>query len=238
MQYLALLYAAEDERSDPTTEAFAEDLRGYERFDEIAGDAIVGGEALEPSTQAITVRHRGGEVVVTDGVYTEAAEVVGGLFVLEADDLDAVIALARNIPAAEHGAVELRPLVEWSQQAPGDRTARRYLALLAGEETEADEPGTAAWDAAVVEHERFAADAGERVLGGGALHPAATATTVRVRDGAVELHDGPFMETNEVVGGLYLLLAADDEEVTALAARIPLGPDGVVELRPVMEFDG
>ena len=155
-----------DERSDPDNPEWADDLQRYERFGEVAGDAIVGGEALEPSAQAVTIRYQDGGSVVTDGPYTESTEVVGGLFVLEADDLDAAIDLARQIPAAEDGAVEVRPLVEWFQHhdRPLPTGARRYLALLAGQETEASKPGTPAWEAAVDEHARFGEEAAGAIV--------------------------------------------------------------------------
>lgn len=237
MQYIALLYGAEGEETDPTSEAFAQDLKRYERFGEIAGDAIVGGEALAPSSEAVTIRHRPDGPVVTDGPHSESAEVIGGLYVLEADDLDEALELARQIPAAEDGAVEVRPSFEWSQRHPSlTGGARRWLALLAGEETDADRPGTDAWDAAIREHDRFGAEFGDAIVGGAALHPSDTATTVRVRDGRTLLTEGPYPEANEVVGGLYLLLARDRKEAVGIAARIPMGGSGLVEVRPVLEF--
>ena len=74
--------------------------------------------------------------------------------------------------------------------------------------------------------------------GGAALYPTSTATTVRVRGGRggdVVTSDGPYAETKEVLGGFYLLEAADLDEAIALAAKIPgaWGP-GAVELRPVI----
>ncbi len=238
MLYLALLYGEETEVADPSTQAFADDLARYEAFGELAGDAIVGGEALEPTKVGITIRHEPAGPVITDGVFSEATEVVGGLYVLEAADFDAAIELARHIPAAEDGAVELRPLVEWFQdQRPLPEGTRRYLALLVGEETVASHPGTPEWDAAVAEHAAFGREAGDAIVGGAALHPAESATVVRVRGGELLVTEGTFAEAAEVVGGLYLLAGRDDREVAALAARIPMGEGGVVQLRPVIEFE-
>lgn len=241
MKYLALLFAEETEASEPGTAAWDEDIARYERFDEIAGHAIVGGEALLPSSEAVTIRYpsdsgRPADAVVSDGPFTESTEVVGGLFVFEVEDLDQATELARHLPAAEDGAVELRPLAGWGQdEAPEGRT--RYLAFLAGPESPADQPGTPEWDAAVAEHDAFAEAAGDAVLGGGALHPAATATTVRVRSGELLLTDGPFTEAHEIVGGLYVLATTSRDEAVELAQKIPMGAGGIVEVRPVVEFD-
>ncbi len=73
-------------------------------------------------------------------------------------------------------------------------------------------------------------DAGE------ALHPTSTATTVRVRDGRVIATDGPFAETKEALGGIYIVSAADLDEAIALAARLPGALHGSIEVRPILEL--
>ena len=70
------------------------------------------------------------------------------------------------------------------------------------------------------------------------LHPVATATSVRVRDGKRLVTDGPFAETREQLGGYYLINAMDLDEAIAIAARIPPARKGTVEIRPVMEIPG
>jgi hypothetical protein len=68
--------------------------------------------ALQPAETATTLRHGGGKVVVTDGPFAEAKEVLGGFEVLECADLDEAIAIAKRFPALKSGmAVELLPLV-------------------------------------------------------------------------------------------------------------------------------
>lgn len=240
MHYLALLYGVEDATADPTSPAFAADLERYERFSELAGDAIAGGEALHPSDSAITLRYgQDGHPVVTEGTFPEATEVIGGFFVLEADDLDAAIDLAKHIPAAEDGAVELRPLVDWFEDRRDlPEGHERYLVTLAGTESDATEPGTPEWEAGAQAHGRFAERYPEAILGGGALHPAETGTVVRVRGGDTLLTEGTFAEATEVIGGLYLLAADSRETITAVAKELPMGPGGVVGIRPIVELEG
>lgn len=68
------------------------------------------------------------------------------------------------------------------------------------------------------------------------LHPADTATTVRVAEGRTLITDGPFAEAKEAVGGFMLLEAPNLDAAIALAARIPTARlGGAVEIRPVME---
>ena len=73
------------------------------------------------------------------------------------------------------------------------------------------------------------------VIGGASLHPAQTATTVRVRDEQVLITDGPFADTKEIFAGFYLVEAEDLDQATEIAVQIPavrLG--GCVEIRPVL----
>jgi hypothetical protein len=74
---------------------------------------VVGGEQLQPVETATTVRVRDGETLLTDGPFLDAKEHLGGYFLVDADDLDAALAIAARIPAARlGGAIEVRPLVE------------------------------------------------------------------------------------------------------------------------------
>jgi hypothetical protein len=65
------------------------------------------------------------------------------------------------------------------------------------------------------------------------LLPAHTATTVRVRNGKVNVTDGPFMETKEALAGFYLVDAASLDEAIAIAAKIPPAAVGSIEVRPI-----
>ena len=73
-------------------------------------------------------------------------------------------------------------------------------------------------------------------VGGNALQPTHTATTVRVRNGKVSTTDGPFAETKEQLGGYYLLEAKDLNDAIQVAAKIPSSRLGSIEVRPIMEF--
>src|SRR5215211_3434944 len=70
------------------------------------------------------------------------------------------------------------------------------------------------------------------------LHPTATATSVRVREGKRLVTDGPFAETREQLGGYFLIDARDLDEAIAIAERIPGARWGTVEIRPVIEIAG
>ena len=70
------------------------------------------------------------------------------------------------------------------------------------------------------------------------LHPASTATCVRVREGKRLVTDGPFAETREQLGGYFLIHAGNLDEAIGIAGQIPGGRIGTVEIRPVIELAG
>ena len=74
-------------------------------------------------------------------------------------------------------------------------------------------------------------------LGGDALQPTHTATTLRVRNGKLSTTDGPFAETKEQLGGYYLLEAKDLNDAIQAAAKIPSARYGSIEVRPIMVFN-
>lgn len=72
------------------------------------------------------------------------------------------------------------------------------------------------------------------MVGGEALHPAHTATTIRVKDGQREVQDGPYAETKEQFGGFYVIDVPDLDTALEWAARNPAAASGAVEVRPVV----
>ena len=72
--------------------------------------------------------------------------------------------------------------------------------------------------------------------GGNALHPSASAVTLRVRDGARDVQDGPFADSREHLGGYYVIEVPDLDTALLWAARNPAASDGAVEVRQVVEF--
>ena len=77
-----------------------------------------------------------------------------------------------------------------------------------------------------------------KYLGASPLHPVATATSLRVREGKRLVTDGPFAETREQLGGYFLIEAANLDEALDVAGQIPGAKKGTVEVRPIMEITG
>lgn len=231
MHYFALLFGEPSTPLDPEEQAAG--MAAYQAFHTSAGSAIRAGDALTPSATGVRVTGGPDAPTVTDGPFAESAEIACGYYVFEAENLDEALGLARQIPAAQHGAVEVWPIVEY--YPPSKPPGTSWLALLLEPPAKAPAPGTPEWDAGIAEHQKFGATAGDRTNGGAALHPPATATTVRVRDGEVLLTDGPYAEGAEVANGIYFLDTTDRDEAVKIASLIPAT---TVEVRQLMGVSG
>lgn len=216
MQYFALLISQE---RDLTPDEGAAEMAAYGAFHAKAASAIRGGDALLPAATAVTITGGPDAPVITDGPFAEGAEVAGGYYVFEAENLDEALALARDIPAAKHGAVEIWPMAMEIQ--PQSLEGTNWIALLLEPPARPVEPGSPEWQAGMAQHQEFGAAAGKHIKSGAGLHPPSTATTVRVRDGEVLFTDGPYVEAGEVANGFYVLGANDRDEAVKLASMIP-----------------
>jgi hypothetical protein len=229
MQYFALLISKEQDR---TPEEWAAGMAAWESFHAKAGSAIKTGDALAPAAAAVVITGGPDAPVITDGPFAEGAEVAGGYYVFEAENLDEALALARDIPIAAFGAVEVWPAVH-SIEPSRKLTGNDWLALLLEPAESAHTPGTPEWEAVAARHADLHAAAGDHLIGGAALHDRSTATTVRVRDGEVLITDGPYVEGAEIATGIYLLDAADRDEAIKLASMIPASTVQVRQLAGV-----
>ena len=110
MKYALLIYNAPDARDLPEGQLEAL-IDEYQEIFQSPG--VIDGQQLQLPGSATTVRVENGEAFLSDGPFVDAKEYLGGLWLLEADNLDVATALAARIPAARMGgAVEVRPLVE------------------------------------------------------------------------------------------------------------------------------
>lgn len=111
MKYLCLVYSDEEllhslpeSPHDEECLAYAEKVQGSGR--------MLAAEALEPVLTARTVRVRAGKTVVTDGPFAETKEQLAGFYLVEAQDENEALEIAKGIPAARVGSVEVRPVRE------------------------------------------------------------------------------------------------------------------------------
>ena len=115
MQYMLLIYSEEGAGPQPGSDEWGPFMQGYNDFTAEVRDAgkLVAGDALQPVATATTVSVRGGKTETVDGPFAETKEVLGGYYLLDCADLDEAMSYAAKIPTAEHGRIEVRPLVIW-----------------------------------------------------------------------------------------------------------------------------
>jgi hypothetical protein len=125
MKYVLAIYGDEKARAGATAEQGIAMMNAYEtvtREMETAG-VLLGGEGLQPSGTATTVRVRDGERLLTDGPFAETRETLAGFYLVDVDDLDAALSWAAKIPHADHGSIEVRPVLVYDEARTGDTAA-------------------------------------------------------------------------------------------------------------------
>jgi hypothetical protein len=118
MKYLCLIH--DDEAMWPSmpgeqTTAILGEYRAFTNDIQKSGHYL-GGNALQATQTATTVRVRNGKLSSTDGPFAETKEQLGGYYLIEAKDLDEAIQIAGRIPSARFGSIEVRPIQEYDQQ--------------------------------------------------------------------------------------------------------------------------
>jgi hypothetical protein len=115
MKYLLTIYGDESGWNDVTPEQSGQVMAAYEAFGRDATEAgvMLGGEGLQPTSTATTVRLRDGETVTSDGPFAETREQLGGYYLLDCRDLDDAIHWAARIPGAQQGSIEVRPVMNY-----------------------------------------------------------------------------------------------------------------------------
>jgi hypothetical protein len=112
MQYMLMIY--EDERiygPNKNGPALQEMVGRHMAFAESLGARRVGGAGLKATSAATTVRTTGGQKAIHDGPFAETKEQLGGFYLIDVPDLDAAIAIAKQVPLPKDGAIEIRPLL-------------------------------------------------------------------------------------------------------------------------------
>ena len=120
MRYLLLIYGDEKAWAEMPPEKLDESLKAWWEYDQWLRDAgwHRGGDALQPTPTATTVRVRDGKTLTTDGPFAETKEQLGGFYLIECDNLDQAIEAAAKLPSTPMGSSEIRPIQEFDQAEP------------------------------------------------------------------------------------------------------------------------
>lgn len=235
MKYLQLICIENQTDTPEAAAAMREHVEPWVEETVARGINIVGKPLDDPAT-AKTVRIRDGETLISDGPFADTKEFIGGLDILDCENLDEAIEVASKHPVSWFHAIELRPFVD-GLQVPEDLAYEQLHYLLqeyvdgAALEPEVEEAlggDIRAW-------REEAQDRGVLLLGH-ALQPNHAATTVRVRDGEILITDGPFIESKEFLGGIALLSCEGEQEAVELATLFPTARLHTIEVRRFVDL--
>jgi hypothetical protein len=125
MKYLCLIYDDEKKWGTMTKDQIDAMMAEYGAFTEgiKKSGQYIGGEPLQPTQTASTVRVRNGKVSATDGPFAETKEQLGGFYLIDAKDLNEAIQVASHIPSARTGSIEVRPIMVYGAQQASSGTA-------------------------------------------------------------------------------------------------------------------
>ncbi len=114
MRYVLLIYGSEEASARMTQEERAALMEAHAAFanEALKRGLLTGGEPLQPTSTATTVRVRNGKTLITDGPFAETKEQLAGTYVLNCRDLDEAIEMAVKIPDVLNGSIEIRPVME------------------------------------------------------------------------------------------------------------------------------
>jgi hypothetical protein len=117
MRFLCLIYEDEKAWQKMSQADMEKGMREYGAFTDSIKKAgqYIGGEALQPTNTAQSVRLRNGKISASDGPYVETKEQLGGYYLINAKDIKDAVQVAARIPGAKHGTVEVRPIMEFPQ---------------------------------------------------------------------------------------------------------------------------
>ena len=120
MKYLLMIYEPEVDPATVPPEQVRQVAADYDVFtqDLHRRGVMLGGEALQPTTTATSVRIQNGRTVITDGPFAETKEALTGFYLVDVADLDEALDLAAKIPGANWGSIEVRPIWELPGEVP------------------------------------------------------------------------------------------------------------------------
>ena len=224
---MILANEAEEGRLSPSeTKALVEGHATYERKLRTAS-AYLDGERLRPSAEGRRVSAPGGQPRVEAGPFGETH--LAGYYVLEADSLEAAVALAEECPMAPGTSLDVRPVMKGKSKPEKASQQGRVFAFGV--------LGNAATEQAWVDvMDRIDASTGNnfpvgRSLGGVRLHAPGRGKSVKSVGGQRAVFDGPFLESKEVIGGLFFLRMSTLDEAVDWAKQTEFVKYGAVEIR-------
>ena len=236
MKYMLLIYSPENAWTPEEWNGCVE--TSMQICEEMAAKGqLISAAPLHPVATASTVRVRDGKRLVTAGPFAETTEQLGGYYLIDVENLDE--AIGRKTVQADPAELDGLPAEKHAMESSNSETSPKKFMFLCYDDEEAwRKAGTQAHHAAMQEAVALTRrlDSQGQYVSASPLHPVATATSIRVRNGHRIVTDGPFAETSEVMGGYYLIFAKDQSQALEFAAEHSGARLGAVEVREVFDL--
>lgn len=226
-EYMILIVAdaAEERgRSPAQTRVLVDARAAFEQALRAAG-AFRDGERLRPIGEAVRVRVRDAAAQIERVPFDDAS--LDGFFIVTADDLDAALAIAQTCPLPPGATLEVRAVAKsFLDPQRSYRRGRTFAFAVLG-----SAPDERAWIATMDRIDQVSRFPDDRWAGGVRLHEPARGRVVKPVGGHRTHFDGPFLESKEVIGGLFFLRMFTLEEAIELARRSEVAKYGTLEIR-------
>jgi hypothetical protein len=186
---------------------------------------------FRPSKEGKRVRRAGGRLVVQDGPFGDDGKEVGGYYWIEADNLDEAMQLAASAPVLEADEIEVRPLMLKKGVVPANKDAKPGKLFACGVlgNSNTEEGWMGIMDA--IDEETRGRFPEASFLGGLRLEPPRSGRRIAIRGERHATFDGPFLESKEVIGGLFLLRMTSIDEAVRWAGETAFVVHGALEIR-------
>jgi hypothetical protein len=201
--------------------AYADELRSAGRLKDRG--------RLRPSKEGKRVRREGERLTVRDGPFAEEGKALGGYYWVEAGSLDEATGIAVRAPVLPTDEIEVRPLMKGA--IPADKEAKAGKLFVCG--VLGNTPTEDAWVGAMdrIDHETQGRFPAESFLGGLRLEPPRSGRRIATRAERRAIFDGPFLESKEVIGGLFVVRMTSIDEAVRWASETAFVAHGVLEIR-------
>jgi len=184
---------------------------------------------LRPSKEGKRVCRRGGHVEVRDGPFAEEGKALGGYHWVRAATLDEATELATRAPALPTDAIDVRPVMKGAVRADKEAKPGKIFAVAVLGRAETEEAWLEVMDR--IDEETRGCFPEEWFLGGLRLEPPGHGRRIATRGDGRATFDGPFLESKEVIGGLFFLRVTSIEDAVRWAGETPFVTHGALEIR-------
>jgi hypothetical protein len=183
---------------------------------------------LRPSKEGKRARRQGPRLTVEGGPFAEAGKALGGFYWVETGSLDEAAQLAVECPALATDHVDVRPVMKGVGDSDRDAKPGKIFGVVVLGNAVAEEGWVEVMDRIDAETH---ANLPDSFVGGVRLEPPSSGRRVETRGGRRAMFDGPFLESKEVIGGLFFIRATSHEDAIRCLSNTQHGVHGAIEIR-------